>query len=243
MSDLVGRDKSIIPACDVKTLEQLGKIVKATMGIDGVNAYKVGFYLGLGDMDYGLAKVIDTIKTEYPDAVVIYDHQKACTDVPFTGEFFAEKMKSSKVDAAILFPRENDALTQYTWTKALMDSGVTPMIGAELTSRSLQDGTETVYGIGAIQGVTDFVVPGNKPDRVTHYLKEMFKKFGIDASLYAPGFVKQGGSITEAGKAAGDKWHAICGRSSYNPNDRDNLDDVTIEEMAESVRQLVGALE
>ena len=38
---------------------------------------------------------------------------------------------------------------------------------------------------------------------------------GDSLSFYAPGFVAQGGVITETGKAAGKKWHAIVGRGVY----------------------------
>jgi len=34
-------------------------------------------------------------------------------------------------------------------------------------------------------------------------------------TLYAPGFIAQGGVITETGKVAGKNWHAIVGSAIY----------------------------
>jgi orotidine-5'-phosphate decarboxylase len=38
-------------------------------------------------------------------------------------------------------------------------------------------------------------------------------------TFFAPGFVAQGGEITEAAKAAGKFWHAIVGRAIYEAED------------------------
>ncbi|HIH08863.1 MAG TPA: hypothetical protein HA237_05855 [Candidatus Diapherotrites archaeon] len=60
----------------------------------------------------------------------------------------------------------------------------------------------------------DFVVPGNKPEKISHYRKLIDGKVA-EATLYSPGLVAQGGKITDSGKAAGKKWHAIVGRAIY----------------------------
>ncbi len=237
MGYLISIDKSIIPACDVETLEQLKKLVKNTQ-VEGIQAYKIGFDLGLG---YGVERVVETIKNERSDAIVIYDHQKAGTDVPFTGKKFARRMKQSGVDAAILFPREEDPVTQYVWTSELQDKEVIPIIGGELTHRLATKGMEQIYWSAVFQGVKNFVVPGNKPERVEFYTKR-FGDFGIDSSNFSPGFVDQGGDISTSGKVAGERWHAICGRATYNPNKKKNLDDVTPEEINEAAIKLTAQL-
>ena len=82
MSDdkrLISVEKSIIPACDVKTLQQLEKMCDAAQGLDKVRAFKVGFSLGLR---YGLPRISEVIKNRNADAIIIYDHQKASTDIP-----------------------------------------------------------------------------------------------------------------------------------------------------------------
>ncbi|MBL7206240.1 MAG: hypothetical protein ISS36_01435 [Candidatus Aenigmarchaeota archaeon] len=237
MGDIIEFDKTIVPACDVETLEQLKRVVYATREFPGVVAYKLGFVMGYS---FGLPAAVGTIKDAYSEAVVIFDHQKACTDVPFTGEKFAKLMDDCEVDAAILFPRENDAVTQYAWTDELLERKIGVIVGGELTSRPATPDIERIYDNAVLQGVTNFVVPGNKPERVEHYRKR-FEDFGIEADLFAPGFVSQGGDISEAGQVAGERWHAICGRAVYNPNKK-NLDDVTEEEINESVAQLVSSL-
>lgn len=41
--------------------------------------------------------------------------------------------------------------------------------------------------------------------------------------LYAPGFIDQGGIITECGKVAGENWHAIVGSAIYKKETRDEM--------------------
>ena len=66
--------------------------------------------------------------------------------------------------------------------------------------------------------MTDFVVPGNKPELVLKY-KKIFDSFNVDYDLYAPGFISQGGDITACGKVAGNRWHAIVGSAIYKSDD------------------------
>jgi len=99
-----------------------------------------------------------------------------------------------------------------------------------------------MYANGAKQGVTNFVVPGNRVERIAVY-KNLIEGLGVeDPVFFAPGFVAQGGDISDATKAAGNSWHAICGRAVYNPNKKKDLGDVTHNEIRESVLQLVKNL-
>ncbi|HEC88648.1 MAG TPA: hypothetical protein ENI52_04970 [Thermoplasmata archaeon] len=75
-----------------------------------------------------------------------------------------------------------------------------------------------MYLIAADLGVKDFVVPGNRPDDIKR-IREALEEKGIAPRFYAPGFVAQGGEITEATKVAGDHWHAIVGRGIYKAED------------------------
>ena len=102
-----------------------------------------------------------------------------------------------------------------------------------------QDAPFRIYALALGMGVRDFVVPGNKPERITMY-RELFRTKLAAPVLYSPGLVTQGGDISESGKAAGQDWHAICGRAVYNPLNRKSLDEVTIEEMRESLQKLVS---
>ena len=92
---LIKLKKSIIPSCDVRTLEELRKLVSETCDVKGVGAYKIGFELVI---PYGMEKAVAEIRkiTKLP---VIYDHQKAATDIPEMGEKFVAACKD--VDAKI----------------------------------------------------------------------------------------------------------------------------------------------
>jgi len=239
---IISADKSIIPACDFESIEQLKKVLSVTKGFEDIRAYKVGFALGYGGRGFGLVDVVDTIKSEHEGAIVIFDAQKAGTDVPFTGKVFAKKMKSDGVDAVILAPRENDPVTQYVWTNELLQRDKNVIIVGEMTHRPANEAQERIYWNAVFQGVTDFVVPGNKPKRVEFYTKTFQEDFKIKSVNYATGFVSQGGVVSEAAKVAGDEWHAISGRAVYNPKKREDLNAVTPDEMHESIQALVNGL-
>jgi orotidine-5'-phosphate decarboxylase len=65
-------------------------------------------------------------------------------------------------------------------------------------------------------GVTNFVVPGTKLDWVQRIRGWIVEEIGEgNFSLFAPGFITQGGDISECGKVAGDSWHAIVGSAIY----------------------------
>lgn len=77
-----------------------------------------------------------------------------------------------------------------------------------------------MYGLAGRMGVTNFVVPGNKPESISRIRRVI--EGGEDAddvSYFAPGFVAQGGEISEGGRAAGDRFHAIAGRAIYKEGD------------------------
>lgn len=216
MAETILRDKSIVPALDITSLEDLEKIVKATADVETVGGYKVGFLLGLR---FGLPRVVDTIKSITKKAV-IYDHQKAATDIPDMGEEFASVMKDAKVDTAILFPQAGPA-TETAWIKALQGKGVNVMVGGIMTHPDYLDTQNgwinstriwRAYELAAEMGVTEFVVPGNQPDIVAQVRQMLVNKGVAKPILYAPGFVAQGGKITDSAKAAGPNFHAIVGR-------------------------------
>jgi len=218
MNPIIKIDKSIIPACDVSTLKELEEIVEATAGIKKIGAYKIGFSLGLG---FGLKKVVQTIR-QYSDKPIIYDHQKAATDIPDMGKSFAETCRPAGIDAVILFPQAGPE-TEKAWIVAAKEAGLGVIVGGEMTHAGYlqkdngfiaDDAPKRMYEIAASLGVEDFVVPGNKPEKILFY-RQFIESKGIKPVLYSPGLVAQGGEITESAKAAGAKWHAIVGRGIY----------------------------
>jgi orotidine-5'-phosphate decarboxylase len=222
MSEIISIRKSIMPACDFDSIQKFEELVKETCRIQKIGSYKIGFELGLV---HGLPKIVQTAR-KYTSKPLIYDHQKAGTDVPFTGERFAKICKKAGIDAVILFPQAGPE-TETSWIKACQKEGLGVIVGGEMTHSGyleseggfLRDNApREMYSVAIEHGVRDFVVPGNKPEKIREYLK-FFGEKGIEPTLYSPGLVSQGGSISESGKEAGKKWHAIVGRALYDAKD------------------------
>ncbi len=223
MGKLIRYNQSIIPACDVEQISDLERLIEQTCDVEGIGGYKTGSILTIR---YGLPTLVEAVR-KFTDLPVIYDHQKAMTDIPDLGKDFATAVKESGADALIGFPQSGPA-TQEAWIKACKDVGLEVLIGGEMThpkykrsegGRIADETLDEIYLSGARLGVNNFVVPGNKPERVAHYRSILQPIVGGSISLYAPGFVAQGGVITDVAKAAGDSWHAIVGRAIYGAKD------------------------
>lgn len=211
--------KSIIPSCDVDSLERLSRLVKDTCSTKGIGAYKIGFELVI---PFGIEEVVKTIRkiTKLP---IIYDHQKAGTDIPEMGTKF---MKACRLaDAVILFPQAGPE-TEAAWIKAAQQSKMNVIIGGEMTHQAYLKETggfiddnapKRIYEIAASMGVTDFVIPGNKVEKSMEYVKLIKNKIK-NPVFYSPGLVAQGGDISDLAKQL-DSWHAIVGRAIYEAKD------------------------
>jgi len=218
---IINRDRSIIPACDVSP-GKLEELVKATANVDGIGAYKLGFVLGLS---IGLPKAVEIIR-KHSDKPIIYDHQKAGTDIPDTGHPFARVCKNAGIDAVILFPQAGPE-TEKAWIRAAREENLGVIVGGLMTHKGYtcseggflaDDAVLNMYLTAAKEGVTDFVVPGTKIEAI-HKIREMLEHVGCDPIFYSPGLIKQGGDVREVAKAAGKKWHAIVGRALYGADD------------------------
>lgn len=225
-NSIIKLGRSIIPACDIDDLKKFEELVKQVDKVKGIGAYKIGFELGL---KYGLPKVVEAAR-RHTTKPLIYDHQKAGTDVPFTGGKFAKVCKGAGIDAIILFPQAGPA-TEKEWIMACHRAELGVIVGGEMTHESYlqsdggflaDDAPSRMYKVAVENGVTDFVVPGNKPEKILAYRK-MFEEKGLKPVLYSPGLVSQGGSISESGKAAGERWHAIIGRALLEAKDRKKM--------------------
>lgn len=222
MKAIIDLKRSVIPACDVPTDIEFEQLIKATQDIPGIGGYKVGLQLTIS---YGLKHLVDLTR-KYTNLPIIYDHQKAGNDIPEIGTKFALSCRSSGVDAVILFPFAG-SLTEQEWIKACQDQGLGVIVGGHMTHRSFieseggfvsNNAPRRIYEIAVENGITDFVVPGNKTQYVEEYRK-LFEDKSISFTLYAPGFLTQGGEISECGKTAGDNWHAIVGSGIYKAAD------------------------
>lgn len=217
---IIKLNKSIIPSCDVSDLTRLKNLVKETCSVDGIGAYKIGLELCI---PYGICQVIDTIRKQ-TDLPIIYDHQKAATDIPELGEKFAKAVKG--VDAVILFPLTGPE-TEKAWINACKKTKFGVIIGGEMTHKAFLESeggfisekeSLKIYEIAAKEKINDYVVPGNKPEKIKLY-KAFLEARGIKPVFYSPGLITQGGNITESAQAAGESWHAIVGRALYNAKD------------------------
>ena len=224
MKTIIPIDRSIVPACDVETIEAYEKLVKSVDAVDGIGGYKIGFELGLR---YGLPKIVEVPRKNCGSTrPLIYDHQKAATDIPDTGKKFARVLRNAGIDALILFPQAGPE-TERAWIEAAFEEGLGVMVGGMMTHKSyvqsdggyLSDsGVMEMYRCAARCGVKEFVVPGTKPD-VIKRVRELLVSEGVDPIFHAPGFVTQGGSISDAAKVAGKQFHAIVGRALYEAAD------------------------
>ncbi len=220
MQKLIERRKSVIPACDVSDINKLECLVLATAKVPGIGAYKVGLELVI---PFGLGRVVRTIRM-HSDLPIIYDHQKGGTDIPDLGPKFAKAVKMFGADAVIIFPF-GGAATEEKWIEACQKEKLVVLVGGHMTQPKFLEneggfiansGPEEIYKLAAKSGVTNFVVPGNKTDFVLKYRQLLEGILGVgNFTLYAPGFISQGGDISETGKVAGDNWHAIVGGAIY----------------------------
>ncbi len=223
---IIKLEKSIIPSCDVDSLEKLDKLVKSTCSVKGVGAYKIGFELVI---PFGMKSVVKIIR-KHTGLPIIYDHQKAGTDIPDMGEKFMNACKL--VDAVILFPQAGPD-TEAVWIKAAKNAGMNVIIGGEMTHKGYlrnengfidDDAPKRMYEIAASLGVTDFVVPGNKPEKCLQYDKLIKTKIKSPV-YYSPGLITQGGKISDLARKL-EFWHAIIGRAIY---EAENMEKATEE--------------
>lgn len=209
---IIKSDKSVIVAADIH-VEKLADILNAIIDVPGIGGYKIGFNLGLNGL-YGITSLIKSkLRNRKMEPIVIYDHQKAGNDIPEMGKNFAQVLKDAGVDAAILFPFAGPK-TQQRWTDECFNAGLKVIIGGVMTHEKFlvseggyisDDAPESIFILAAKMGVRHFVVPGTKINWVVKLKDILDNLLGPDEyALYAPGFISQGGDITECGRAAGE---------------------------------------
>lgn len=215
---IIAQDHSIIPACDV-TAEKYEALLKATADLPIIGGYKLGFMLAL---EIGLPKAAE-IARRYTKKPLIYDHQKAGTDIPDTGRPFAKTCKQAGIDAIILFPQAGP-VTERAWIEAGKEEGLGVIVGGLMTHKSYTRGDGgwiadeaivEIYLEAARAGVADFVVPGTKLEAISK-IRNMLEHVGVEPTFYAPGIGAQGGELAKVAKAAGKRFHAIVGRALYD---------------------------
>ncbi len=202
-----------IPALDTDDLAEALRLVEAVDRAPSVYGYKLGFALGL---THGLGAVVKAIR-RVSGRPLLYDHQKAGTDIPDTAALFAGVVSRAGIDEVIVFPQAGPA-TLAGFVTALRDAGRKVIVGGVMThDRYLvseggylsDEGMLDAYRRAAGLGVTAFVVPLTKPARVA----DVVRALGPDGDweFYSPGLGAQGGRVE--GLPSLRKHYVIVGRS------------------------------
>jgi len=217
---IIDIDRSVIPACDV-SFERFGEVVFQTRDVGGIGGYKLPATSGRKGWESWVE-----VARKHTEKPLIYDHQKAGTDIPDTGKQFMKDLKASGLDAVILFPQAGPE-TEKAWISHALDHGLKVIVGGRMTHAKYtvseggfitDEGAMEMYRIAARAGINDYVVPGNKPD-VIKQIREVVEAEGATPVFYAPGFIAQGGVISEAANIAGKRFHGIVGRGIYDAQD------------------------
>jgi orotidine-5'-phosphate decarboxylase len=206
-------ERRVIPALDVLELETALQLVQRVADMPLVYGFKIGFPLALR---YGLPHVVEAIR-RISQKPIIYDHQKAATDIPDTGKLFAEALHRSGISEAILFPQAGP-MTLRAWYEALTEQGLKVIVGGIMTHKGylvseggyLDDAQMmSIYRHAVEMGVRAFVVPLTRPQTV-HAIALALNELG-SCEFYSPGFGVQGGS--SEGLEFLTKLYIIIGRS------------------------------
>lgn len=242
MAKIIKLKKSVIVAADVPNLGKLASLAEAVTGVNGIGGIKLGLTLAMQDLFVAVSAVRKSLGPTFP---IIYDHQKAGNDIPDMGKQFAEVLKESGVNAAILFPFAGPA-TQEAWTKSCFDAGLQVLTGGVMTHSQFlvseggyiaDDSVERIYRFACKLGVRDFVVPGNKINWVNRIRQVLTEELGEENFvLYAPGFIIQKGDISECGQAAGNEWHAIVGSAIYKKPTKEEQREAAMEVTSQIIR-------
>jgi orotidine-5'-phosphate decarboxylase len=222
--ELLKNSKSgIILAADVVSISALKKLVKIAIDVPEVLAVKVGFSLALR---FGLPRVVKSIKS-ISNLAVIYDHQKAATDIPQTGGLFAEACYEAGVDGVIFFPQSGPK-TLAGFVTAALERNLIPIVGLVMTHPAylkseggyiVDEAPELMAKASIELGVTHFVLPGTKPDVVARFSQGPLTEVK-NATIMMPGIGSQGGSLATAFKAAQPHGpFAIIGSAIYAAKD------------------------
>jgi orotidine-5'-phosphate decarboxylase len=221
MGRFISSKKSVIVAADVQSLGDLSQLASALVDVPGIGGFKIGCTVGLRGLREAAQIVKDFLGPKFP---IIYDHQKAGNDIPEMGAQFAKVIKESGVDTVILFPFTGP-IAQDAWTRACFDANLHVVTGGIMTHAKFlvseggyvaDESVERIYRTACDRGCTHFVVPGTKIDWVKRICGWLVNDLGHgNFVLYAPGFITQGGDISECGQVAGDEWHAIVGSAIY----------------------------
>lgn len=215
------RRHGVIIACDVEDIKKLKEIVEKTKSIEGIVGYKIGANLAL---KYGLKNIMGEISFDLP---VIYDHQKAGTDIPQIADKFAKACRDAGVKGVIIFPQAGPR-SEEAFIDAIFRNGMVPMVGGEMTHEKylyenggfiMDNAPSRIYEIAAMKKVEYFILPGNKEEAIKKY-HLMIANMLNEPKYCMPGIGRQGGEIKRVFRLLlGCPSYAIVGSSIYDSED------------------------
>ncbi len=254
LSDVVGffsLNHGVIPACDVKSLEELGELIEDVDDVKGIVAYKVGKRL---QSRFGLPLLIKTA-SEHTKKPIIFDAQKEGNDVEFTERDFISYYAVDGVKALIIFPFAGPRV-QATCIKTCYDNNILPIGGFRLTQKGwdetekvelsdidprlkgiefrgyiAEDAEERALKLYTLMNVQYYIGPGNKIDEL-RVMKKRIQNLGINPYMLMPGIGRQGGNITSAFKTVDDcaGAYGIIGSGIRKAKNRGEAAEVFCEE-------------
>ena len=231
------RHCGIVLAADVAGIPDLRRLAELAAEVPEVVGVKIGFSLALR---HGLGSVVKAVR-DVSGVAVIYDHQKAATDIPAMGPPFAAVCQEAGVQGVIFFPHSGPR-TLEGFVSGAFDRGLTPIVGLVMTHPAylqseggyiLDDAPDSICKVAIDLGVKDFVLPGNKTDMVARFAAGPLEAVK-PATIMMPGIGSQGGSVSSAFEAAAPhRRFAIVGSAVYKARDRG----AALRALAEEARQ------
>ena len=241
MDKIIKRDRSIVPACDVP-LEVFKDIAMVTEWQHQFGALKIGPALtGRPGYDKVIAvakkytqkplvvdpqkwgtdipdtaeKILAPVKESGIDAIILFPQSGPATEYAWINAAQNLELKVI-VGGEMTHPRylSNDVGGIGERGDYINKFG---LLGIDVLTPGFirEDAPLDMYKIAAKMGVTNFVLPGNKPDKITQYKHFLIGAGVKDPITWSPGLISQGGDLSEGAKAAGDNFHAIIGRGIY----------------------------
>lgn len=210
----------LVVACDVPSLKTLETLILHLSTVTEVTAFKVGAAVALR---YGVSAVVEVIRSLNDGAFILYDHQKAGSDIPDTARELVATCALAGVDAVIVFPHSGPHSLQ-AFIRAIQESGLIAIVGGLMTHSAFlkSDGGYIddaapldIYKRAADLGVTEFVVPATRPKEVAEYV-QLLNSRNIEAGFWSPGFGAQRGDATQIRTILSDyRFYPIIGRAIY----------------------------
>lgn len=230
------REAGIVIAADVNALSEVTRLAEVCSEFEQVVAIKVGFSLAVR---FGLAPTVEAVRS-VSSLPVIYDHQKAATDIPQMGEQFSRLCAESGVNAIILFPLSGPS-TLEAFIGAAQTKRIEVIVGLVMSHDKflVSDGgyisdcfSQSVAELSLSMNVRSFVLPGNKPDIIRRSVRQFFDP-NQPMNIFMPGIGRQGGSAKSAVQSVGKhRGFVIVGSSVYAANDPKTALDQIVKELS-----------